>query len=56
MKTARGLWCKFCRCYGEETCANAENAGTTVLCTRDKGHEGKHVVCGMRTHEKMTWK
>lgn len=47
--------CPFCASGEEPNYCEAESAPDKFLCTREKGHDGPHVACGVSEHEIITW-
>lgn len=39
---------------GHKTCGEYGPNGLWV-CTRQKGHKGKHIACGLETHNLLIW-
>jgi len=45
--------CYYCRDYDNNHRGCDEF--NEYSCTRDKGHKGKHVACGISTHRLIIW-
>lgn len=48
--------CEYCIGQGEQCLDEHEQDGFTFRCTREEGHDGKHVACSPREHPAKTWR
>lgn len=44
------------RDFGSDLGCSSIDPETKMICTREKGHEGKHVACGVSKHKIAEWK
>jgi hypothetical protein len=48
--------CKYCEEWDAATNDNCPGKLGKMFCTRERGHEGPHVACGVENHEYAIWK
>jgi hypothetical protein len=49
-------WCDYCKDDDYPACkATNKHDKYEFQCTRDEGHTGKHVACGITDHELEVW-
>ena len=47
--------CKYCEEWDAATNDNCPGKLGKMFCTREGGHEGPHVACGVEGHEYVIW-